>query len=118
MKQDLPPASGFQSIKYQRNIPSKGPSSIVALLGIAGFMGYGWYHFADGFKEKTELKREKAWLRISLLPFLQAETDRNSIRIINAAKARGYESPYKTELANSKLLPDVFPLNPEGLVYK
>eukprot|EP00835_Amoeboradix_gromovi_P000280 NODE_9_length_47730_cov_0.323718.p31 type:complete len:119 gc:universal NODE_9_length_47730_cov_0.323718:33627-33271(-) len=115
MKQDLPPKSGFGAIKYERNLPPKGPSSVILLLGVGGIMGYGWYHFLKGFKEKEELKREKAWLRISLLPFLQAESDRNTVRILEASKERGYVNPFKTELGKTKVLPQYLPLNAESI---
>eukprot|EP00834_Sanchytrium_tribonematis_P004761 NODE_252_length_11723_cov_1.965933.p10 type:complete len:121 gc:universal NODE_252_length_11723_cov_1.965933:4393-4031(-) len=116
--QDLPPKEKFASIKYQRNLPNRGPSSALLLLGVFSFMGYGWYHFLKGFEEQEELKREKAWLRISLMPFLQAESDRNTVRILHAAKERGLESPYKTKLAQDKLLPTQLPLDPEGIKIK
>ena len=115
MAQDLPPKSGFNPIQYQRNLPKKGPTSVVLLMGLGSIMGYGWYQYMKGFKEQQELQREKAWLRISLLPFLQAESDRNTVRILHAAKERGYENEFKTELGRNKVLPQRLPLAAEGV---
>lgn len=110
--QDLP--NNFQPIKYQRNLPSRGPTSIVLILGALGIMTYGWRNYLKGFKEQEELKREQAWIRISLLPFLQAESDRNTVRFLDAAKEKGFQSDYKTE-QGAKVLPSKLPLDEDGI---
>lgn len=63
-------------------------------------MGYGWYKLIHGMREakyvsvylrlpslqlanpprRSELAREKMWARISLIPLLQAEEDRDQVR--------------------------------------
>ena len=85
------------------------------VLGVVGIMSYGWVQLLKGVQERQELKRERAWIRISMMPFLQAESDRNTVRILNAAKSRGYESPFITELGQKKVLPQYLPLAEEGV---
>ncbi|KAI9140877.1 GRIM-19, partial [Paraphysoderma sedebokerense] len=80
--QDLPPPGGFGSVRYKRNLPSRGPSGAVLFAGVIGIMTYGWYWTIEGIKERRELKREKVWSRIHLTPVLQAESDREEVRRI------------------------------------
>ncbi|KAJ3299976.1 hypothetical protein HK104_005469 [Borealophlyctis nickersoniae] len=54
-------------------------------------MGYGWYWLAIQQAERRELRREKVWNRIHLIPLLQAETDRDHVRRLEAAKKREAE---------------------------
>ncbi|KAG8882632.1 hypothetical protein FRB97_007978 [Tulasnella sp. 331] len=90
-RQDLPPSGGFEAIRYKRNLPIKGPSGIVLLAGATLFCGYGFYKVGQGNLEKRELKREKAWARIHLVPMLMAEGDRDAYRRQEAALAREKE---------------------------
>ncbi|KAJ3010837.1 UNVERIFIED_CONTAM: hypothetical protein HDU68_001947, partial [Siphonaria sp. JEL0065] len=85
--QDQRPAMP-QTIKFTRYYPRRGPSGAVIFLGVFGIMGAGWYYVAQNNAERRELRREKAWNRISLVPLLQAETDRDLVRRLasNAAK--------------------------------
>ncbi|KAI9336417.1 GRIM-19 protein-domain-containing protein [Zopfochytrium polystomum] len=80
-----------ETIKYTRNIPRRGPSGAVLFLAMFGVMGYGWYWTIQSNHERRELRREKAWARIHLVPLLQAETDRDIVRRIEASKAAEYE---------------------------
>ncbi|KAI8920963.1 GRIM-19 protein-domain-containing protein [Powellomyces hirtus] len=87
--QDLPPSGGFpETIQYKRYLPRRGPSGLVIFAAAFGVMGYGWYWVAKANAERRELRREKAWNRISLVPLLQAETDRDLVRRLEAAAAR------------------------------
>ncbi|KND01408.1 uncharacterized protein SPPG_03217 [Spizellomyces punctatus DAOM BR117] len=87
--QDLPPQGGFpDTIQYKRYLPRRGPSGLVIFVAAFGVMGYGWYWVAKANAERRELRREKAWTRINLVPLLQAETDRDLIRRLEAAKKR------------------------------
>ncbi|KAJ3226634.1 hypothetical protein HK099_004515 [Clydaea vesicula] len=87
--QDLPPEGGFPtSIRYQRYIPKRGPSGFTLFVASFAIMGYGWYWVLESNNERRELSREKAWARIHLVPLLQAETDRDIVRRLEAAKKR------------------------------
>ncbi|KAI8823559.1 GRIM-19 protein-domain-containing protein [Fimicolochytrium jonesii] len=88
-KQDMPPPGGFpETIQYKRYLPRRGPSGVVMFIATFGIMGYGWYWVAQANAERRELRREKAWNRIALVPLLQAETDRDLVRRLEAAKDR------------------------------
>ncbi|KAJ3086955.1 hypothetical protein HK102_012108 [Quaeritorhiza haematococci] len=90
--QDLPPPGGFpETIRYQRYLPKRGPSGLTMFVAMFGIMGYGWYWVAKSNAERRELRREKAWARINLVPLLQAETDRDLVRRLEAAKRREAE---------------------------
>ncbi|TDL29838.1 hypothetical protein BD410DRAFT_834083 [Rickenella mellea] len=84
----MPPAGGFERVKYKRNLPLRGPSGVVILAGVLGVCGYGFYRVGKGNLEKRELGREKAWSRIYLVPLLLAEGDRDTYRREQAAVAR------------------------------
>jgi len=90
-RQDLPPPGGFEAVRYKRNLPLKGPSGLVILAGVTLICGYGFYKVGQGNLEKRELKREKAWSRIHLVPMLLAEGDRDAYRRQQAALAREKE---------------------------
>ncbi|KAJ3196296.1 hypothetical protein HK101_009404 [Irineochytrium annulatum] len=85
--QDRPPANGFpQTIAFKRNIPLRGPSGAVIFLATIGIMGYGFYWIGQSNAERRELRREKLWARIHLVPLLQAETDRDAVRRLESLK--------------------------------
>ncbi|KIY69705.1 hypothetical protein CYLTODRAFT_488657 [Cylindrobasidium torrendii FP15055 ss-10] len=75
-RQDLPPAGGFAELKYKRNLPNKGPGSVVFLLGVGALSAFGFWRLGKSNQEKVELEREKIWSRIHLVPLLLAEGDR------------------------------------------
>ncbi|KAJ3117227.1 NADH dehydrogenase 1 alpha subcomplex subunit 13 ndufa13/GRIM19 [Phlyctochytrium bullatum] len=51
--QDLPPTGGFpQTIQYKRNIPARGPSGVVMIIGTIGIMAYGWHWLAKSNAER------------------------------------------------------------------
>jgi NADH dehydrogenase (ubiquinone) 1 alpha subcomplex subunit 13 len=90
--QDLPPNGGFPTtIRYQRNIPQKGPSGLVIFVGVLAVMGYGFYNTTESNKERTLLRNEKMWARINLVPLLQAEADRDHVRRLEALTKREAE---------------------------
>ncbi|KAJ8453831.1 hypothetical protein ONZ45_g19549 [Pleurotus djamor] len=74
-RQDMPPAGGFESVKYKRNLPVRGPGALAILGGVTA----------------VELHREKVWSRIHLVPLLMAEGDRDAYRRREAAVAREKE---------------------------
>ncbi|TIA89143.1 hypothetical protein E3P99_02224 [Wallemia hederae] len=87
-KQDLPPPGGFETIKYKRSLPVKGPSGAVIFGTIMAISGWGFYKLGQGNLEMRELEREKIWSRINVVPALLAENDRDIYRRERAALAR------------------------------
>ncbi|GAA5998171.1 uncharacterized protein JCM10292_002371 [Rhodotorula paludigena] len=90
-KQDLPPAGGFQPLRYKRNLPTKGPGGAVIFGACLAVCTFGFWRVGQGNLEKRELQREKAWSRIHLVPALMAENDRDVYRREQAALAREKE---------------------------
>ncbi|KAJ7774123.1 B16.6 subunit of GRIM-19, NADH:ubiquinone oxidoreductase [Mycena olivaceomarginata] len=78
--QDLPPAGGFESVKYKRNLPLRGPGALVILGGVSAVCAFGFWRIGSGNVERRELKRETTWARIHLVPLLLAEGDRAAYR--------------------------------------
>ncbi|KAI9023369.1 GRIM-19, partial [Hyaloraphidium curvatum] len=90
--QDLPPKGGFPTpVRYARNLPRRGPSGAVILVVGLGAMAYGFAQVGKLNEEKRELRREKTWARIHLVPLLQAESDRDAVRREEAMRAREAE---------------------------
>ncbi|TCD67569.1 hypothetical protein EIP91_012266 [Steccherinum ochraceum] len=87
----MPPAGGFEAIKYKRNLPFRGPSGVVILGGVTAVCAYGFYRLGLGNLERRELQREKTWSRIHLVPLLLAEADRDAYRRQQAALEREKE---------------------------
>lgn len=48
----MPPQGGFEAIKYKRNLPFRGPGSLVILGGVTGICGYGFYRLGKGNLER------------------------------------------------------------------
>ncbi|KAI0068576.1 hypothetical protein BV25DRAFT_14276 [Artomyces pyxidatus] len=90
-RQDMPPAGGFEAVKYKRNLPVRGPGGLAILGGVTALCAYGFYRLGKGNVEKRELQREKTWSRIHLVPLLLAEGDRDAYRRQQAAQAREKE---------------------------
>ena len=79
--QDAAPQGGFPTtIRYQRNLPRRGPSGAVVLLVAGAIMTYGIIRTGADNLERRELAREKTWARIHLVPLLEAEHDRDMVR--------------------------------------
>ena len=51
-KQDLPPKGGYQSFKFAKNLPKRGPSGFVIFIGGIATMGVGFFLLAKGNREK------------------------------------------------------------------
>lgn len=45
---DLPPPGGFETIKYKRSLPIKGPSGAVIFGTILAISGWGFYKLGQG----------------------------------------------------------------------
>ncbi|KAI8803006.1 GRIM-19 protein-domain-containing protein [Cladochytrium replicatum] len=87
--QDLPPPGGFpQTIRYERYVPKRGPSGLIIFGAAISIMAYGWYWVGHTNAERRELRREKTWARIHLVPLLQSETDRDHVRRLEATRKR------------------------------
>ncbi|KAJ3260814.1 hypothetical protein HK103_007377 [Boothiomyces macroporosus] len=90
--QDSAPAGGFPTtIKYKRNLPTRGPSGAVLLLVAGAAMTYGLVKTTENTRERREIKREKTWARIHLAPIFQAEADRDMVRRMDAIAKREAE---------------------------
>jgi hypothetical protein len=48
----MPPVGGFEAIKYKRNLPFRGPGSLVILGGVTGICAYGFYRLGKGNLER------------------------------------------------------------------
>ncbi|PWN94244.1 hypothetical protein FA10DRAFT_274252 [Acaromyces ingoldii] len=88
---DLPPQGGYEPIRYKRNLPTRGPGGLAIFGGVLAICAYGFYRVGMGNLEQRELKREKAWSRIHLVPLLLAEADRDTYRREQAQYAREKE---------------------------
>ncbi|KAJ7284076.1 GRIM-19 [Mycena rebaudengoi] len=86
-RQDLPPAGGFEAVKYKRNLPLRGPGALAILGGVTAICTYGFYRIGLGNLERRELNREKTWARIHLVPLLMAEGDRIDYEIMQRGAA-------------------------------
>ncbi|KAJ7639128.1 GRIM-19 [Roridomyces roridus] len=95
-RQDLPPAGGFEAVKYKRNLPLRGPGALVILGGVTALCTFGFYRVGLGNIERRELKREQTWARIHLVPLLIAEGDRAA-----------YQDGQRTAAAESLIMKDV-----------
>ena len=48
----MPPAGGFEPIKYKRNLPFRGPSGAVIVGAVTAICAYGFYRVGLGNLEK------------------------------------------------------------------
>lgn len=48
----MPPAGGFEAVKYKRNLPFRGPGSLVILGGVTAICAYGFYRLGKGNLER------------------------------------------------------------------
>jgi hypothetical protein len=48
----MPPAGGFEAIRYKRNLPVRGPGALAILAGVTGVCAYGFYRVGLGNLEK------------------------------------------------------------------
>ena len=49
---DMPPAGGFENVKYKRNLPFRGPGGLAILGGVTAICAYGFYRVGLGNLEK------------------------------------------------------------------
>lgn len=48
----MPPPGGFESVKYKRNLPFRGPGALAILGGVTLVSAYGFYRLGKGNLEK------------------------------------------------------------------
>jgi hypothetical protein len=48
----MPPAGGFEAVRYKRNLPLRGPSGLAILSGVTALCAYGFYRVGKGNIEK------------------------------------------------------------------
>ena len=49
---DMPPSGGYETIRYKRNLPLRGPSGAILLAGVTAVCVYGFYRVGQGNLEK------------------------------------------------------------------
>ncbi|KAJ8357726.1 hypothetical protein SKAU_G00205200 [Synaphobranchus kaupii] len=82
VKQDMPPPGGYGPIDYKRNLPKRGFSGYT-MFGIGiGVMVIGYWRLFKWNRERRRLQIEELEARIALLPLLQAEQDRTTLRVL------------------------------------
>ncbi|KAG5286177.1 hypothetical protein AALO_G00011890 [Alosa alosa] len=82
VKQDMPPPGGYGPIQYKRNLPSRGLSGY-SMFGIGiGIMLFGYWRIIKWNRERRRMHIEDLEARIALLPLLQAESDRRTLRMM------------------------------------
>jgi NADH dehydrogenase (ubiquinone) 1 alpha subcomplex subunit 13 len=48
----MPPAGGYEAIKYKRNLPIRGPGGLVVFGTVAAICAYGFYRVGQGNLER------------------------------------------------------------------
>uniref|UniRef100_A0A672M8C5 NADH dehydrogenase [ubiquinone] 1 alpha subcomplex subunit 13 n=2 Tax=Sinocyclocheilus grahami TaxID=75366 RepID=A0A672M8C5_SINGR len=82
VKQDMPPTGGYGPVDYRRNLPRRGLSGY-SMFGVGvGLMVFGYWRLFRWNRERRRLHIEELEARISLLPLLQAEHDRRTLRML------------------------------------
>ncbi|MBN3309724.1 NDUAD dehydrogenase, partial [Amia calva] len=82
VKQDMPPPGGYGPIDYKRNLPKRGLSGY-SMFGIGiGFLVFGYWRLFKWNRERRRLQIEELEARVALLPLLQAEHDRRTLRML------------------------------------
>ncbi|NXK70502.1 NDUAD dehydrogenase, partial [Sylvietta virens] len=82
VKQDMAPPGGYGPIDYKRHLPRRGLSGYsLFALGIGSLL-LGYYTLVRWNRERRRLLIEELEARIALMPLLQAETDRRTLRML------------------------------------
>ncbi|KAM7134667.1 NADH dehydrogenase [ubiquinone] 1 alpha subcomplex subunit 13 [Macrochelys suwanniensis] len=82
VKQDMPPPGGYGPIDYKRHLPRRGLSGYSLFAIGIGSLLLGYYNLVKWNRERRRLLIEDLETRIALLPLLQAETDRRTLRLL------------------------------------
>ncbi len=78
-KQDLPPPGGYPEFRFSRALRNGGPPGWALWLGGVGVVAYGFSTVIRGNRRRNAMKRENREARYCILPYLQAEWDRNYV---------------------------------------
>ncbi|CAN9502875.1 unnamed protein product [Ophioblennius macclurei] len=82
VKQDMAPPGGYKPFDYRRNLPKRGLSGY-SMFGIGiGIMVFGYWRLFKWNRERRRLQIEELEARIALMPLLQAEQDRRTLRML------------------------------------
>ncbi|XP_052658566.1 NADH dehydrogenase [ubiquinone] 1 alpha subcomplex subunit 13 [Harpia harpyja] len=82
VKQDMAPPGGYGPIDYKRHLPRRGISGYgLFALGIGSLL-LGYYTIVKWNRERRRLLIEDLEARIALMPLLQAESDRRTLRLL------------------------------------
>lgn len=106
-------------MRYKKSIPVKGPSSAVLAAGLIAFMAGGWYLLIRDINRRNDESIEVNDIRISILPFLQAEEDQRQveIRAVLDAKERELMQDVKDWEVSKPVFNTVDWVRPKGLPY-
>lgn len=78
----MPPPGGYGPIDYKRHLPRRGLSGYsLFALGIGSLL-LGYYTIIKWNRERRRLLIEDLEARIALMPLLQAEADRRTLRLM------------------------------------
>jgi len=75
-------------IKYKRNLPKGGPSSVVVAMGIVSMSLFGYYKIIQANNERGKNNREDMDIRLSIAPFMDAETSLQKVYVMERMKAK------------------------------
>uniref|UniRef100_A0A8C2HX47 NADH dehydrogenase [ubiquinone] 1 alpha subcomplex subunit 13 n=1 Tax=Cyprinus carpio TaxID=7962 RepID=A0A8C2HX47_CYPCA len=82
VKQDMPPTGGYGPVDYRRNLPRRGLSGY-SMFGVGvGLLVFGYWRLFRWNRERRRLHIEELEARVALLPLLQAEHDRRTLRML------------------------------------
>ncbi|XP_068605281.1 NADH dehydrogenase [ubiquinone] 1 alpha subcomplex subunit 13 [Brachionichthys hirsutus] len=82
VKQDMPPPGGYAAFDYKRNLPKRGFSGY-SMFGFGiGVLIFGYWRMFTWNRERKRLQIEELEARIALMPLLQAESDRRTLRLL------------------------------------
>lgn len=82
VKQDMPPPGGYAPIDYKRNLPKRGLTGY-SMFGIGiGMMLFGYWRIFKWNRERRRLQIEDLEARIAIMPLLQAEQDRITLKML------------------------------------
>ncbi|KAM9369222.1 NADH dehydrogenase [ubiquinone] 1 alpha subcomplex subunit 13 [Phaethornis superciliosus] len=82
VKQDMAPPGGYGPIDYKRHLPRRGLSGYSLFALGVGSLLLGYYTLVKWNRERRRLLIEDLEARIALMPLLQAESDRRTLRIM------------------------------------
>eukprot|EP00640_Fibrocapsa_japonica_P004799 CAMPEP_0113937174 /NCGR_PEP_ID=MMETSP1339-20121228/3860_1 /TAXON_ID=94617 /ORGANISM="Fibrocapsa japonica" /LENGTH=133 /DNA_ID=CAMNT_0000939849 /DNA_START=87 /DNA_END=485 /DNA_ORIENTATION=- /assembly_acc=CAM_ASM_000762 len=75
--QDIAPPGGYPNLDVRAISRTRGPSGWAMFAGMTAFIGYGFYKMGQHNIKRREVKWERKFMRMAIMPYLQAEGDRN-----------------------------------------